>query len=74
VAGDQSLTYSQLEKRANQVANYLQKQGVRPGSLVGICVKRSLEMLIGVLGILKAGGAYVPLDSDYPKERLAYMM
>ncbi len=74
VAGDQSLTYSQLESRANQVANYLQKQGVRPGSLVGICVKRSLEMLIGVLGILKAGGAYVPLDSDYPKERLAYMM
>ncbi|MGF9909647.1 amino acid adenylation domain-containing protein, partial [Brevibacillus porteri] len=74
VAGDQRLTYSQLETRANQVANYLQKQGVRPGSLVGICVKRSLEMLIGVLGILKAGGAYVPLDSDYPKERLAYMM
>ncbi|WP_141336920.1 non-ribosomal peptide synthetase, partial [Brevibacillus formosus] len=74
VSGDQTLTYSQLETRANQVANYLQKQGVRSGSLVGICVKRSLEMLIGVLGILKAGGAYVPLDSDYPKERLAYMM
>ncbi|MED1785887.1 AMP-binding protein, partial [Brevibacillus fortis] len=74
VSGDQKLTYAQLETRANQVANYLQKQGVRSGSLVGICVKRSLEMLIGVLGILKAGGAYVPFDSDYPKERLAYMM
>ncbi|WP_281274219.1 non-ribosomal peptide synthase/polyketide synthase [Brevibacillus gelatini] len=74
VSENRAITYAELEKRANQTANYLQKQGVRSGSLVGICVKRSLDMLIGLLGILKAGGAYVPLDPDYPQERLAYMM
>ena len=74
VAGNQTLTYAELERRANQTANYLQQKGVRPGALVGLCVKRSPEMLIGMLGILKAGGAYVPLDPDYPEERLAYMM
>ena len=71
---DQQLTYRELNTKANQLAHYLRKQGVRPEVLVGICVERSLEMIIGVLGILKAGGAYVPLDPDYPKERLAFML
>ncbi|WP_066426813.1 non-ribosomal peptide synthetase [Anabaena sp. 4-3] len=69
-----SLTYKQLNERANQLANYLQKLGVVSEVLVGICVERSLEMLIGILGILKAGGAYVPLDPSYPQERLAFML
>nr|AXN93627.1 PuwA [Symplocastrum muelleri NIVA-CYA 644] len=71
---DQSLTYKQLNVRANQLAYYLQNLGVKPEVLVGICVDRSLEMLVGLLGILKAGGAYLPLDSTYPSERLAYML
>ena len=71
---DQQLTYRELNVRANQLAHYLQKLGVGPEVLVGICVERSLEMVVGVLGILKAGGAYVPLDSEYPKERLAFML
>ena len=68
------LTYRELNAKANQLAHYLRKQGVGPEVLVGICVERSLEMIIGVLGILKAGGAYLPLDPDYPKERLAFML
>ncbi|MBI5099966.1 MAG: amino acid adenylation domain-containing protein, partial [Nitrospirae bacterium] len=71
---DQQLTYRELNAKANQLAHYLRKQGVGPEVLVGICVERSLEMIIGVLGILKAGGAYVPLDHRYPKERLAFMI
>jgi amino acid adenylation domain-containing protein len=71
---NQSLTYRQLNARANQLAWHLQELGVRPDSLVGICVERSLEMIIGLLGILKAGGAYVPLDPEYPKDRLAFML
>lgn len=71
---DQQLTYGELNHRANQVAYYLQKLGVSPGMLVGICVERSLEMVIGLLGILKAGGAYVPLDPTDPKERQAYIL
>ena len=71
---DEQLTYRELNHRANQFAHYLQKLGVRPEVLVGICVERSLEMIIGLLGILKAGGAYVPLDPAYPKERLAFML
>ncbi|KZE44088.1 hypothetical protein AV540_01955 [Brevibacillus parabrevis] len=74
VAGDQQLTYAELEAKANQLANYLQKQGVEAGTLVGLCVDRSLDMLVGLLGILKAGGAYVPLDPAYPEERLAFML
>jgi non-ribosomal peptide synthetase component F len=70
----QSLTYQQLEDRANQLAHYLQGQGVGPEMLVPICLERSLEMIIGIMGILKAGGAYVPLDPSYPRERLQYML
>jgi amino acid adenylation domain-containing protein/non-ribosomal peptide synthase protein (TIGR01720 family) len=69
-----SLTYRELNCRANQLANYLQTLGVKPDVLVGICVERSLEMVVGLLGILKAGGAYVPLDRAYPQERLSYML
>jgi len=71
---DQQLTYRELNARANQLAHYLQKLGVEPEVLVGICVERSPLMVIGLLGILKAGGAYVPLDPEYPKERLAFML
>nr|WP_293122467.1 amino acid adenylation domain-containing protein [Moorena sp. SIO4G3] len=69
----QKLTYSQLNSKANQLAHYLQKLGVVPETLVGICVERSLEMVVGLLAILKAGGAYVPLDPNYPTSRLNYM-
>ena len=68
------LTYRELNSRANQLAHYLQKLGVKPESLVGICVERSLEMIVGLLGILKAGGAYVPIDPSYPSDRIAYML
>jgi amino acid adenylation domain-containing protein len=71
---EQQLTYRELNARANQLANYLKKLGVKPEVLVGICVERSLEMVVGLLGILKAGGAYVPLDPAYPKERLALVV
>jgi amino acid adenylation domain-containing protein len=69
-----SLTYAELNSRANQVSWYLTGKGVGPDQLVGICVEPSLEMVIGILGILKAGGAYVPLDPNYPAQRLAYML
>ena len=71
---DQQLTYRELNTRANQLASYLQKLGVGPEVLVGLCVERSVEMVIGMLGILKAGAAYVPLDPGYPRERLAFML
>ena len=71
---EQSLTYSELNHRANQLAHYLQTLGVEPEVLVGILVERSLEMIVGLLGILKAGGAYLPLDPDYPNERLQFML
>jgi non-ribosomal peptide synthetase component F len=70
----EQLTYLQLDQRANQLAHYLQKLGVKPEMLVGICVERSLEMVVGLLGILKAGGAYLPLDPSYPQDRLAFML
>ena len=70
----EQLTYRELNRRAEQLAYYLQTLGVKPEVLVGICLDRSLEMLVGLLGILKAGGAYVPLDPAYPKERLAYIV
>jgi amino acid adenylation domain-containing protein len=68
------LTYRELNNQANQLAHCLRQLGVGPENLVGICVERSLEIVIGLLAILKAGGAYVPLDPSYPKERLAFMM
>ncbi|MBD2625733.1 non-ribosomal peptide synthetase [Trichormus variabilis] len=70
----QKLTYRELNTKANQLAHYLQKLGVKPEVLVGICIERSLEMVVGLLAILKAGGAYIPLDPAYPKERLGYML
>ncbi|MDT4291637.1 amino acid adenylation domain-containing protein [Methylomonas sp. MO1] len=69
-----SLSYAELNAKANQLAHYLIERGVGPDVLVGICLERSLEMVIGLLGILKAGGAYVPLDPHYPAERLAFML
>ncbi|MEH1954356.1 amino acid adenylation domain-containing protein [Nostoc sp.] len=71
---NQQLTYRELNSRANQLAYYLQSLGVKPDVLVGICVERSLEMVVGLLGILKAGGAYVPLDPEYPQDRLSFML
>ncbi|EAZ87964.1 non-ribosomal peptide synthetase, partial [Crocosphaera chwakensis] len=71
---NQQLTYQELNEKANQLGHYLQKLGVKPDTLVGICVERSMEMVIGLLGILKAGGAYVPIDPNYPQERIAYVM
>ena len=68
------LTWRELDGRANELAAHLQKMGVGPEVLVGICVERSLDMVIGLLGILKAGGAYVPLDPVYPQDRLAHMI
>ncbi|HEX3559478.1 MAG TPA: amino acid adenylation domain-containing protein [Pyrinomonadaceae bacterium] len=74
VCGRQSLSYAELNERANQLAHHLRALGVQPGMLIGLCVERSPEMLVGVLGILKAGGAYVPFDPSYPKRRLAFML
>jgi amino acid adenylation domain-containing protein/non-ribosomal peptide synthase protein (TIGR01720 family) len=71
---NQQLTYAQLNARANQLAHHLQTLGVGPETIVALCVERSLEMLIGLLGILKAGGAYLPLDPLLPTERLAFML
>jgi len=70
----QKITYSELNRKANQLANQLRELGVGPETLVGICMERSIEMIVGVLGILKAGGAYVPLDPAYPAERLQLML
>ena len=67
VFGNEQLTYQQLNQRANQLAHYLQNLGVKPEVMVGICLERSLEMIVGLLGILKAGGAYVPLIQLLPK-------
>ncbi|HEU4561408.1 MAG TPA: non-ribosomal peptide synthase/polyketide synthase [Longimicrobium sp.] len=69
-----SLTYGELEERANRLARHLRGLGVGPDARVGLCLERGPELMIGVLGILKAGGAYVPLDPAYPVERLAYML
>ncbi|MBD2293363.1 amino acid adenylation domain-containing protein [Anabaena sphaerica FACHB-251] len=71
---NQQLTYQELNKKANQLAHYLQSLGVKPDTLVGICVERSLEMVVGILGILKAGAAYVPLDPTYPIDRLSFVL
>jgi aspartate racemase len=72
--GKEELSYAELNERANQLAHYLRAQGVGPETRVGICLERSVELVISLLGILKAGGAYLPLDANYPAERLAYML
>src|SRR5207237_2367826 len=69
----EQLSYQELNERANQVGHYLQGLGVGPEVLVGLCLERSLEMVVGILGILKAGGAYVPVDPQYPVERQAWL-
>jgi amino acid adenylation domain-containing protein len=74
ICGADSLTYAQLNERANQVGWFLRESGVATDQIVGICAERSFEMVIGLLGILKAGGAYMPLDPEYPQERLTYML
>ena len=74
VCEGQQLTYRELNRRANQLAHYLRSLGVGPEVLVGLCVERSVEMVVGLLGILKAGGAYVPLDPAYPKDRLSFIL
>ena len=71
---ERQLTYWELNQRANRLAHYLRKQGVGPEVLVGLCVERSLEMVVCLLGVLKAGGVYVPLDPEYPEDRLAFML
>ncbi|MEQ1850674.1 MAG: amino acid adenylation domain-containing protein [Chthoniobacteraceae bacterium] len=71
---DQRVTYRDLNRKANRLAHHLRGQGVGPESLVGICIDRSVEMIVGLLGILKAGGAYLPLDASFPAERLAMML
>ncbi|MDS1347099.1 non-ribosomal peptide synthase/polyketide synthase [Planktothrix agardhii] len=71
---NQQLTYAELNDRANQLAHYLRKLGVKPDELVGICLERSLDMIVGLLAILKVGGAYVPIDPDYPQERISFML
>src|SRR5437763_11450262 len=71
---DEQLTYEELNKYSNQLAHYLLSKGVEEETLVPICIERSLQMIIAILGILKAGGAYVPIDSEYPEERIRYIL
>ena len=69
-----SLTYDELNRRANQLARYLRELGIGPDEPVGICLERSVDMVIALLAILKAGGAYLPLDPAYPPDRLRFML
>ncbi len=71
---EQNLTYQELNQQSNLLAKYLQKQGIQPGDLVGLCLERSLKTVIGILGIMKAGGAYVPIDPEYPETRIRYIL
>jgi non-ribosomal peptide synthetase component F len=71
---DEKLTYDELNRRSNRLAHHLRSLGTGPEVMVGLCVERSMEMVVGLLGILKAGGAYVPLDPMHPNERLTYML
>jgi amino acid adenylation domain-containing protein len=74
IGGEKNLTYGELNRRSNQVAHYLRKRGVGPDVLVGVCLRRSPEMVVALLGVWKSGGAYVPLDSSYPEDRLEFMV
>lgn len=74
ICDDRSISYRELNGRANQLAHHLIAQGVGPETFVGLCLERSIEMIVGVLGILKAGGAYVPIDPQNPRERLAFIL
>lgn len=74
ISSNQQLTYRELNQQANQLAHYLQALGVKPETLVGIYMNRSVDLIVGILGILKAGAAYVPLDPGYPKERLSFIL
>ncbi len=74
IFADQQMTYTELDRRANQLAWHLQKLAVGPETLVGVCTSRSLDMIVAILGVLKAGGAYIPLDPSYPRERLSFIM
>ena len=75
VFGDSALTYDELNKKANQLANFLRNEkNIKSNTFVGILTKRSLEMAVGILAILKAGATYVPIDPEYPEERVSYMI
>jgi amino acid adenylation domain-containing protein len=74
ISDSEEITYRQLNHRVNQLAHYLQKQGVTKETLVALCLERDLDMVVGILAILKAGGAYIPLDPSYPVERLNFML
>src|SRR5262249_2363551 len=74
VSEEESLTYAELERQANQLAHYLGRLGVGPETLVGLCLERSARAIVAELGILKSGGAYVPLDPSYPEERLLFLL
>lgn len=74
VIGNEKISYEVLNKKSNQLANYLKKQGVIEGELVGVCIPRSVELLVAIVGILKAGGTYVPIDPSYPSERIEYIL
>src|ERR1051325_5943010 len=74
VSGDRQLTYAELNARANQLARFLRRFGIGPASLGGLCVERSIDMVVGILGVLKAGAGYVPMDPTYPADRLGYML
>jgi len=72
--GAEAITYQQLEERSRQLAIYLQQEGVIPDTLVGVCMNRSIDMIVAIMAILRAGGAYVPIDPEYPQPRIAYMI
>jgi len=74
VIDDQKITYNELNQKANQLAHHLISLGAKPDMLIGICMERSIDLIIGLLGILKAGGAYLPIDLSYPQDRLAFMI
>lgn len=71
---DQKISFRELDQRSNQLSNYLIKLGAGPGTLIGLCIERSAEMVIGLLGILKSGSAYIPIDTDYPQSRIEFMI